>query len=98
MKLPFEQSIPTKKRTHDQKPLKINPRDNILKNIRTENQQDIIAAKTGEAMTWEDVGDEFKQAVYELLTLFRSSIKKKHKSCSVTVASCPYRCRTRNIL
>jgi hypothetical protein len=38
--------------------------------------QDTAAAETGEAITWEDVGDEFKQAVYDLLTLLRSSIKK----------------------
>ena len=42
----------------------------------TKPRQDTAAAKTGEAITWEDVGDEFKQAVYDLLTLLRSSIKK----------------------
>jgi len=42
----------------------------------TKTIPDTAAAKTGEAITWEDVGDEFKQALYDLLTLFRSSIKK----------------------
>jgi hypothetical protein len=42
----------------------------------TEPRQDTAASKTREAITWEDVGDEFKQAVYDLLTLLRSSIKK----------------------
>jgi hypothetical protein len=42
----------------------------------TEPRQDTAAAKTWEAITWEDVGDEFKQAVYDLLIFFRSSIKK----------------------
>jgi len=42
----------------------------------TEPRQDTAASKTREAITWEDVGDKFKQAVYDLLTLLRSSIKK----------------------
>ena len=42
----------------------------------TEFRQDTAASKTGEAITWEDVGDKFKQAVYDMLILLRSSIKK----------------------
>jgi hypothetical protein len=42
----------------------------------TKTIQDTAATKTGEAITWEDVGDKFRQAVYDLLILLRSSIKK----------------------
>ena len=33
--------------------------------------------KTGEKLTWEDVGEEFRQAIFDLLTLMRQSINKK---------------------
>ena len=33
--------------------------------------------KTGEKLTWADVGDEFKQTISDLLTLVRQSINKK---------------------
>ena len=33
--------------------------------------------KTGTRITWEDVGNEFKQAIYDLLRLIRQSINKK---------------------
>jgi len=33
--------------------------------------------KTGEKLTWEDVGDEFRQTICDLLTLMRQSINKK---------------------
>jgi hypothetical protein len=34
--------------------------------------------KTREKLTWEDVGDEFKQTIFDLLTLMRQSINKKN--------------------
>jgi len=33
--------------------------------------------KTGKQLTWEDVGEEFKQAIYDLLRLVRHAIDKK---------------------
>lgn len=33
--------------------------------------------KTGKQLTWEDVGEEFKQAIYDLLSLVRQAIDKK---------------------
>lgn len=33
--------------------------------------------KTGKKLTWEDVGEEFKQTIFDLLTLMRQSINKK---------------------
>ena len=34
--------------------------------------------KTREKLTWENVGDEFKQTIFDLLTLMRQSINKKN--------------------
>ena len=34
--------------------------------------------KTREKLTWKDVGDEFKQTIFDLLTLMRQSINKKN--------------------
>ncbi len=34
--------------------------------------------KTREMLTWENVGDEFKQTIFDLLTLMRQSINKKN--------------------
>ena len=34
--------------------------------------------KTREMLTWENVGDEFKQTIFDLLTMMRQSINKKN--------------------